>query len=224
MKKDWDKLRRSSVTEKPNVVAPEIQGLAEQLDQKSRDVRIQASAFLLTIARFRPDSAVILLPAVSALVNHVRDPVSQTRQNCVNALAFMKPQMPVSALPLLLSLVDGQDVAVQPGAIFGVARMANTSAEAARMLNQLLSQSNSATKKKLVLEAIPAAGVSDRQLVARLGVFLSDRDKEIQRTALLAINKFGNEAVILNRNQLAIFAQTSTDKDLAGLAQQLLNQ
>lgn len=175
-----------------DIVAPEIPGLIEQLQQSNPQIRLQASAFLFTVARFRSDSAAVLAPAVPVFIDHTEhDAVPQTRRNCVNALAELKPDMPTETLPLMLSLIAGSDTAVQPGAIFGLARMANSHPEAAQALRDILSQKDSTGRKKWVIRALPAAAVRDVELLTALGAFLSDRSAELQRAALLAISLIG---------------------------------
>jgi hypothetical protein len=212
---------------KTELVAPEIPGLAREMEDSNLQVRIEASAFLFTTARFRSDSATVLAAAIPVFVDHAQhDTVPETRRNCVGALAELKPEIPVEALPLMLNFAEGNDTAaaVQPGAIWGLARMANSHPEAAQALCKILTQNDPVAKKKSAIEAISANGVTDAQLLAALGGFLSDTSAGLQRAALLAINRYGSYAVTINREQLAKFIKTSTDKDLAALAQRLLDR
>ena len=78
------------------LAAAEIPGLLTQFEQPSDAIRTQVSAVLFVIARFRADGSVVLGPAVPALIRHANNPVEQTRENCVNALAEMKPEIKAS--------------------------------------------------------------------------------------------------------------------------------
>jgi HEAT repeat protein len=210
---------------KAELIAPEIPGLIKEMEDSNPEVRVETSAFLFTMARFRPDSEIVLAAAIPVFMDHAQhDTESQTRRNCANALAELKPEVPAQALPLMLQLADGNDAAVQPGAIWGLARVANSHPQAAQALGEILTQNDSATKKKLAIGAIGANHLSDTRLIAALGGFLSDNNPDLQRTALLAINRCGGRAVAVNREQLARFAETSTNKDLAALARRLLDR
>ncbi|MDQ2842175.1 MAG: hypothetical protein M3Y72_14270, partial [Acidobacteriota bacterium] len=125
--------------------------------------------------------------------------------------------------PTLLSIVGGHDTVVQGGAIFGLLRMSNSNLEAAQALNKILSQESSPLRKSVIQE-IPSAGVTDTHLLARLGEFLFDKDPDLQRAALLAIDKCGSQAVAVNRDRIAAFARTSSDGEVAALAQKLLDE
>ncbi len=209
-------------TAKAEVVAPEIPGLAYEMQDSNPQVRVEASAFLFTVARFRSDSDSVLAAAIPVFLDHAQhDTELQVRRNSMSALAELKPDVPAEALPVMLHLVAGNDSAVQPGAIWGLARMANSHPEAVQALKEVLKQSDAA-KKKLAIEAIGANGVTNAELLVALGGFLLDKSTDLQRAALLAINRHGGKAITLNRDQIARFAGSSSNKDLVALAQRLL--
>jgi hypothetical protein len=206
------------------IATAEIPDLAAQLEQRDSRIRTQASAVLFVVARFRPDSAAVLASAMAALIDHVDDPIEQTRQNCVNALAELKPEIPAEALPLLIKLSEDPDPVIAPGAIFGVARMAPSYPQAVEVLSRILSTESPPDRNLAGIRAIAGTGMTDVRLLAKLGELLSDKDLRVQRAALLAINRLSGQAVTLNRDAIEAFAATSTDVDMSALARRLLGQ
>ena len=157
------------------------------------------------------------------MIGHVEDPVGAVSRNALSALCMLRPVVPQPALQFLVSLVEGQNDSLAIAASSGVARMADVRVEAADALEKALDVS-SMERKMAVIGAIGEANVTDAGLVSRLGTLLADHNESIVRAALDSIGKLGSHAMALNSPQIGNLADTSSNKDLAGIARQLLKR
>jgi hypothetical protein len=206
------------------VLSGELPGLLVQFKRKDDAIRLQASAVLLVLAQFRPDSAAALGPAVPVLIDHVQDAVPRIRKNSVNTLSSLNPVIPVKVLHLLLKLLDGSDEPLADAAAYGVARMVDSSADASSSLIRILSQKGPTEKKIAVIKGISAARVTDTKTLANLANALEDKDEVVVAATLQAISALGPQAIGLNLRQITGIAEISSDKDDAALARQLVVQ
>ena len=218
-----DVIAPEAMTEKPESLAAEMPAVVTQLNRQEDAIRTRASGLLAVLAQLRPDSAVVLSAAIPALIDHAQDPVGEVSRNALSTLCMLRPVIPHPALQFLVSLVEGQNESLAIAASSGVARMADARVEAADALEKAIEVSS--TRRKIaVIGAIGDASVTDARLVSRLGTLLANHDETVVRAALDSMGKLGSHAITLNSPQISNLADTSSDKDLAGIARQLLKR
>jgi hypothetical protein len=210
--------------ERADLVSVEIPGLAEQLNQQRSEVRTQASAFLVTIAKLRADSATVLTSGVPALLKQMNDPVLQVKENSVEALASLHPEPPEEVVAALQDTILTGDDSVKAAAIAGVARVASSRPASEQLLLKLLSE-GSPSAKQAVLRAIPNANLTNERVLRAVGASLSDRTGAVQNLALIALAKLGDQAVLVNRDAIAQLAERAgRETEIGKLAYQLLEE
>jgi hypothetical protein len=211
-------------TEEASLAAAEIPGLAEQLNRKENKIRLQASAILAALAPSRPDSVTVLAVALPALMDHAQDSVLRIRRNSVSALCLLRPDIPDEELRFLIRVMDGNDQSLAAEAAFGVARMAGSRPDAADALYRAISQNDRPNLRFAAIRVIPAAQPIPPRLISELGELLVDRDAKVVRASLEAISRAGVSVITANLNQLNQVAETSSDKELAQFARQLIER
>jgi hypothetical protein len=211
-------------TEEASLAAAEIPGLAEQLNRKEDKIRLQASAILAALAPSRPDSVTVLAAALPALMDHAQDSVPRIRANSIRALTFLRPDIPAEELQFLIRMMDGNDQALAEEAALGIARMAGSHPDAADAIDRAVSQNDRPGVRLAAIRVLPVAQPIPPRLVSRLGELLTDADPKVVRASLEAISRAGISVITANLNQLNQVAETSSDKELAQFARQLIER
>jgi len=212
------------LSQDPSFASEEMPGIAMQLNSDDSGIRQQASGVLSVLAQFRPDSASVLSRAFPILMEHVHDPAPRVRINSLNALCFLRPEIPPEEEQFLIELINDKDERIAGQALFGIARMASLRAEAAAAIEKALSQTDSPGRKLAAIRALAAAHVTAPRLLTRLGGLLTDGNPEMVRAALQSIAELGIPAISANLNELNQLAETSQDKYLADSAKQLIER
>lgn len=212
------------LNEELSLAAEEIPGIVVQLNREDDGIRVQASAVLSVLAQLRPDSATVLSQAFPALMDRVQDSVPRIRINSLNALCYLRPGIPAEEIQFLIRMMDNRDELLASRATFGVARMASLRADADDAMDSALSQTDSPNRRLAAIRAMLPAHVTSPRLVSRLGGLLGDKDTEVIRAALQAIQELGIPAITANLNQLNQLAETSGDKEVTDLARQLIER
>lgn len=202
--------------------AAEVAGIARQLNTKEDGVRQQASGVLSVLAQFRPDSAAVLAQALSVLMDHVGDSAPRVQTNSLNALCSLRPGIPSEEVQFLISLMGDRDERLGDQAVFGVARMADSRADAMEAIEKALSKDSLPDRRIAAIRAITAAHLTSPTVLARLGELLGD--STVARETLEAISNLGDVAIKENLDQLDRFVQTSDSNDLVAAAKQLIER
>ena len=207
-----------------SLTAAEVPRIVEQLNRKEDGIRLQASALFVVLAQFRQDSAVVLSSALPALNDHVHDSFPRVRTNSLNAVCHLNPVIPTEELQFLIRLMNDPDESLANRAVLGIARTTSSRPEATDAIERALSRSDSPGRRLAAIQAVGATHVTDSRVVEMLGNLLTERDRNTVRTALISIRQLGIRAITPNLPQLTRLAETSDDKELATLAQQIVDE
>lgn len=140
-------------------VSPEMHGIARQLAHHPR-IRLQAIAMLASVAYGRKDSAEVLAGVLPELIAHLNDETARVRFNAALALSSLKPYIPADAIPHIINATRSRDDSLAQGGVFGAARLAEESTDAAEAVAAAVRTNHNAAAKEFILRAIASNRVA----------------------------------------------------------------
>jgi hypothetical protein len=210
------------VQEDVAAAAEEVEEISTVLGSKDGRVRTQASALLASVATLRSDGAVAFRTAMPSVLRAFQDSLPRVRSNAAAAVSNLKPTIPNDALQPLLSILNDADARVARGAIYGVARFAQTSSVALGQIESLLASQSDTDKKRGALQAIAVVHLNSPELVAQLGAALDDRDSDVVADALLALRGAGTGALTIYKEKIVSLAKDAGDLKVSRTARAVL--
>jgi hypothetical protein len=147
---------------------------------------------------------------------------ARIRHNAAATLGSLKRTVPRESKSALLTLFRSSDQGDRRSAVWGVARLSLTDADALTALSEGLISSTDVEVQTLIIKAIGESGVKAPQVVTNLSALLSNSDDQIVLEIFKTLNALGPATVNLMRDQVAAATARSHDKSVGALGSSLL--
>lgn len=199
----------------------DLASIVETFHDENEAIRLQASGLLAGLARKRADATESMKRAVPFWLAQFNDKNPRVRANAISAIANLQPSVPTEVVPELLRITWEGEPAAKSTATLALVRCSGSSADAVRAVADMMSPDSPIETRRVVIQAMGYAGVSDPVLITKLGEALRDRD--VVRDALRAIAALGPRAMAL-RPLLVDLAADDRDKEISDAAATVLKR
>jgi HEAT repeat protein len=182
---------------RPEDISKALPAIFRALGHQDDNVKIDA-AFTLTVITRRPDSAQLLgkyIDDIADLFNS-QDPRLQGTPTLV--FLNLKPTPPPEVLPPLLTFLKraDRDPQAQSSAVFALVHIAPENPDVIAAIQEVLSRPLDNGTRVGVLNALGNRSIKDVHLVATVIASMGDPDPGIRSTAIQALTRMGQQALV----------------------------
>jgi hypothetical protein len=211
------------LAEDAGALRTDLKAIVPQFDREEK-IRIQASAIFFTVAFGRKDGAVVLAEWFPLLVTQLADGNLRIRYNAAFSLSSLQPSiLDKLATPLMKSVGDA-DVRVATAAVLGVARLAPTNDDSAKLIDRVAKTERRPELRAAALNAIGRYRLgSSRHSTAVLDA-LADNDSGVVKEALTTLGTFDSAVIAQATAILQEIVQKTAAADVRELATGLLKR
>ncbi len=194
------------------------------LEDSDPGIRLQASAFFSVVGPLRQkDGLEIFEGIVPQIIDKFDDPNPRVRGNVMNSLVLLEPGPPLEVMePLLKKALKDPNTSVRGMAVYGWAKAAPASLEAAYAIANLLEETEDPEARRGLIQKLAFVKQAHPVIVAKLVEQLDKDSERLRMTTARVLGEIGPAAAAALPKLREIASDAATGEELRQQAEAAL--